>query len=106
MELNIEELRKLCKDGQIIWKDHAARRMKQRNIKTWDVENCIATGEIIELYESDYPAPSCLVLGLSVHKAYLHVVCSIYQGNVCIITSYFPNLEEWEDDYKTRKAVQ
>lgn len=106
LELNIEELRKLCKDGKIIWKDHAARRMKQRNIKTFDVENCIGTGEVIEIYNSDYPAPSCLVLGLSINNQHLHVVCSIYQDMLCVITSYFPNLEEWESDYKTRKAVK
>lgn len=106
MELNIDNLRKLCKEGQIIWKDHAAKRMKQRNIKTCDVENCIITGEIIEVYSNDYPAPSSLVLGLSVNMQYLHVVCSIYQETVCIITSYFPNLDEWESDYRTRKAVE
>lgn len=104
MELNIDELRKLSKTGQIIWKDHAAKRMKQRNIKTQDIEICIATGEIIEFYDADYPASSCLVLGLSANGQHLHVVCSIYQDIVCIITSYFPNLDEWESDYKTRRV--
>ncbi len=105
MELNIEILHKLSKEEKIIWKNHAAKRMKQRNIKTSDVEKCIATGEIIETYNSDYPAPSCLVLGLSVCNKYLHVVCSIYQDMLCIITTYFPTSEEWEKDLKTRKVV-
>ncbi len=104
--VNLFDVRKLCTDGNIIWKDHAAKRLKERNIKTVDVENCIATGEIIEQYPTDYPAPSCLILGLAVNNQYLHVVCSIHQEMLCIITSYFPNLNEWENDYKTRKAVK
>lgn len=106
MELTIENLRTLCNDGKIIWKDHAAMRMRQREIKTFDVENCIATGEIIELYAADYPAPSSLVLGFSIKDMHLHVVCSIYQDMLCVITAYFPNLDEWENDYRTRKVVQ
>lgn len=103
-QVNLQEVQRLCLGGQIIWKDHAAKRLKERNIKTYDVENCIATGEIIEQYPTDYPGPSCLILGMSVNNQYLHVVCSIYQEMVCIITSYFPNLDEWEGDYKTRKV--
>lgn len=102
--VNLKEIQELCASGKIIWKDHAARRLRERNIRTSDVENCIATGEIIEQYPTDYPAPSCLILGLSTNNNRLHVVCSIYQGIVCIITSYFPSLDEWECDYKTRKA--
>lgn len=103
MELNIENLRKLCKEEKIVWKLHASLRMRERKIKTQDVEKCIATGEIIELYTSDYPAPSCLVLGMSVEDKYLHVVCSIYQDRLCVITTYFPNNAEWKNNYRTRK---
>lgn len=106
LELSIDVLRKLCGNGRILWKEHAAKRMKQRSIKTDDVEHCIATGEIIEVYDKDYPAPSFLLLGLSVKAQPLHVVCSIYQETVCIITTYFPNPNEWESDFKTRKAVE
>ncbi len=104
-EVNLFRVQELCTEGKIIWKDHAAKRMKERNIKTADVENCISTGEIIEQYSNDYPAPSCLLLGLSINNQYLHVVCSVHAEMLCIITSYYPNLHEWEADYKTRKVV-
>lgn len=104
--IELQEIQRLCVVGNIIWKDHAAKRLKERRISTYDVEKCIATGEIIEQYPTDYPVPSCLILGMSISNFHLHVVCSIHQGYVCIITSYFPSLDDWENDYKTRKAVK
>jgi hypothetical protein len=45
------------------------------------------------------------VLGNSLSGKPLHVVCSV-NPNVCcwMITAYFPDMEKWEADYKTRKA--
>lgn len=106
MIVNLSEVKSLYQQGNVIWKDHAAKRMKQRGIRVHDVEDCIMTGEIIEQYPQDYPAPSCLILGLSSAEMHLHVVCSVYQNMLCIITAYFPNPDEWEADYKTRKVVQ
>lgn len=103
-QVDLHEVKKLCMDGKILWRDHAAKRLKERNIKTIDVERCIATGEIIEQYIADYPVPSCLILGLSTQGQPLHVVCSVYQDVLCIITNYFPNTHEWENDFKTRKV--
>ena len=74
MELNINDLRTLCKLENIEITLHAAKRLEQRGITTSDILSCISTGKIIEEYPNDYPFPSCLILGLSINKQYLHVV--------------------------------
>jgi hypothetical protein len=61
-------------------------------------------GEIIEQYPNDYPFPSCLVLGLSVHKKCLHVVCGIGDAELWLITAYYPNIDKWEEGFRVRKG--
>lgn len=63
MELNIEDLQRICTPENIIITIHAAKRLEQRGIFLKEVMNCIMTGEIIEQYPDDYPYPSCLTLG-------------------------------------------
>lgn len=65
MGLNISELQKLCIPENIAITLHAAKRLEQRGISINDVISCILSGEIIEQYPTDYPHPSCLILGIS-----------------------------------------
>lgn len=76
---------------------------EEREINSDDIINVILNGEIIRQYEDDEPFPSCLILGMSVHGRYLHVVVASDNINLHIITAYYPSLEEWESDFKTRK---
>ena len=62
-------------------------------------------GEIIEQYPNDYPHPSCLVLNFLNGETPIHVCVGLVESKLWIITAYFPNTDEWEDDFKTRKAV-
>lgn len=101
--LSIEELRRLCFDETIMFTQHLQMRMRERNIRYEDVLSTIMTGEIIEQYPTDYPHPSCLVLGTTVKKDNLHVVCGVGSGLLWIITAYFPNMDKWESDCKIRK---
>jgi len=78
---------------------HAMRKMIERKITKHDVRTAIMTGEIIENYPDDYPFPSCLMLGSNG----LHVVAAIGEGRLFIITSYWPDVDKWEADLKTRK---
>ena len=70
-----------------------------------DVGVTINEGHIIEQYPDDYPFPSYLILGMSSGKI-IHVVASIDDGVMYIITAYTPDPNKWEDDWKTRKEVQ
>ena len=99
----INELRKLNKPENIAVTEHARIRMFERGITIRDVIKCIEFGEIIKQYENDKPFPSCLILGMSINGRYLHIVVSTDSRFIHLITAYFPDLEQWEPDYKTRK---
>lgn len=103
MLMDIEKIRIYVKEGKIIWRNHALIRMRQRGIGTDDIMNCINTGEIIESYPDDYPYPSSLILGKTISNKDLHVVCAEGQDRTWIITSYYPDQEEWFEDMRTRR---
>jgi len=68
-----------------------------------DVGNVLTNGEIIEQYPSDYPFPSCLVLGHTVAGQPLHVVCGSNGEELWLVTAYFPSPAEWSDDLRQRR---
>lgn len=100
---DINQIKKLVKDQKVIWRNHMLARMRQRRIRIDDVINCILTGEVIEHYPLDYPYPSYLVLGRSGDNQALHVVCAVGQGRVWMISTYKPDHEHWNEDFKTRR---
>jgi len=90
---------------RILFLPHAVRQMSkpERMITTKDVRNVIENGEIIENYPNDIRGHSCLMLNFP-DKRPVHVVCSPKDDYLAVITAYLPNIEEWEDNYKKRKA--
>jgi len=80
---------------------HAINRLHERNMLIDDILNSIIYGEIIEEYKDDYPYPSCLIMGKYGDRV-IHSVCS-FSEPVYIITAYEPDLNVWNEDYKTRK---
>jgi hypothetical protein len=105
--MEIEILRELCADlDNIEITQHVFFKFRERGIMLGDVVSAIKSGEIIEQYPDDYPFPSCLILGFSLKDRHIHTVCGVGDNKLWLITAYFPTLDRWEDDYKTRKAVQ
>ena len=102
--LHIDDMRNLCFDKCIVMTQHAKARLMERNITIEDIKNSIQTGEIIKQYEDDSPFPSCLLLGLTKKESPIHVVASIDNEYLYIITAYYPSENEWEIDYKTRRG--
>lgn len=105
MELNIEDLRKICFLENIEITMHAARRLEQRGILIKDIMDCIKNGEIIEQYPADYPYPSCLILGKSEKGSHMHAVVGSDMKTLWIVTAYFPDVQRWEDNFKIRKEI-
>ncbi len=99
----IEDFRKINKSENIIISLHGQLRLNERNITVDDVMKAIDNGEIIEQYPKDFPFPSCLILGLSVQNVYIHIVVSMNEGKIYLITAYKPSPDQWEADLKTRK---
>jgi len=84
---------------------HAAHRFEERGVKFSDVKLGIMKGEVIEDYPTDYPNPSVLIFGYTENNTPIHVVVGLGVNNIQIITAYFPSLDKWEGDFKTRKAA-
>ena len=109
--MNIEELRRAFFTGiPVEYKAHCQKRMLERDISRADIVNCIMNGEIIEDYpledgntkEASFPA--CLILWVNLdNDNVLHVVLGYNGRKIIIILAYHPDLEHWENDYKTRK---
>ena len=97
--LQIEDIRACCNNDNIFLTDHLLTRMRQRQIRLEDIKNAIEEGEIIEQYPTDYPFPSCLI-----NSEKIHVVCSINERYLYIITAYRPSLEQWEAGGRKRKG--
>ena len=102
----IEDFRKLNRSENIVITLHGQLRLNERNISVDDVMNAIENGEIIEQYPEDFPFPSCLILGISVKDTYIHIVVSIKEDKIYLITAYVPTTDKWEADLKTRKGAK
>ena len=101
----IEQVKELNDPVKMVLTQHSRKRFSERRIKILNIVNAIETGEIIENYPNDYPFPSCLILGTSEGKN-VHNVARIDAGMIYLITSYTPDPEKWEADWKTRKEEQ
>lgn len=101
--INIEDLRKINKAENIAVTEHARHRLIERGIALRDVIKCIESGEIIKQYEDDTPFPSCLILGITIKNRFIHVVVSMNDSFIHLITAYYPSSEQWEPDFRTRK---
>ena len=107
----IEDIRKAIKNKcQIEYTIHCLERMFSRGISRSDVIDCIETGELIEDYPldkfntSEKSFPSCLILGIRISDSKrLHVVVGYNNDKILIISVYYPDLEHWLEDYKTRR---
>lgn len=102
-DFDIALLRAAVVEGRIQWHLHALERFLERGISRAEVINAILHGEVIEVYTTDRPYPSGLILRVETEP--VHVVAAAESaGSVChVITAYRPDLEHFEADYKTRR---
>jgi hypothetical protein len=91
-------------NGKIEWQRHALERMMKRGISREMVKKILISGEVIEEYPDDKPFPSALFLGWNEEEPF-HVVASYdsQTGYCFIITTYRPDIERFESDYRTRR---
>lgn len=102
-ELEIKNIKSYINNKKIKWTEHCANRMFERDISKNDVINTVLNGKIIEYYENAYPFPSCLILGLDNANTMLHVCVGVSKEFLYIITAYYPDDVEWEEDRERRK---
>ena len=98
-----EAIQRYCKRGALRWTNHVLVRLMQRGIGMDDVACALKNGKIIEQYPTDYPYPSCLLLGMSIQSHPLHIVCGDSGTELWLITAYYPSEDEWTDKFQARK---
>ena len=101
--MNIKDVANLCNASALRWTNHILGRIFHRGISMSDIKNVLVNGEIIEQYPTDYPFPSCLILGYTEAGKALHIVCGSNGIELWLITAYFPDQNEWSDDYSQRR---
>ena len=85
---------------------HALQRMFKRSISPADVRVALETGEVIVDYPQDMPYPSRFILAF-VRGRPLHILAARDEQTMhCyIVTTYVPDPDLWESDFRTRKPV-
>ena len=102
-DFDIEILRGTAAHGRIQWHQHALERILERGISRAEVVGAIMNGEVIEIYSTDRPYPSCLILYVEAEP--VHVVAAADPAaRIChVITAYRPDMEHFEPDFRTRR---
>ena len=99
-------IRELVRAGKYEFSLHAERERQADKITTEELEEALATCEIIEDYPDDPRGASCLVLGFTAGRP-IHAVCALKRDpeEMFLITIYDPSLhpEKWSDNYRRRR---
>ncbi len=99
----IEEIRKKFRGLQYEYALHAVDQSILKRITRREVEEAVASGQIIESYPTDKYGPTCLIFGLTTEGRPIHVQCTHpTREKVKIVTLYEPGREEWID-FKGRR---
>ena len=100
----LDFIKRCVNEQRIFWTYHVNMRMKGRFIPRQIVLDSVQDYEIIEEYPDDKYLPSCLVFSKYKDKVF-HVLFAVdvEENNVRIITAYYPSLDDWNEDYKTRR---
>lgn len=90
---------------RLLFLPHAVPQMSRpdRMISAADVRSVATHGKVIEDYPEDVRRLSCLLLGHSVDRRPIHVVCAPKDKYLAIVTDYLPSPEEWHADFRTRR---
>lgn len=102
-DFDIEILRRSAVEGRIQWHQHALERFLERRVSRAEVVGAIINGEVIEIYPTDRPYPSCLILHTEAEP--VHVVAAADPAaQIChVITAYRPDLEHFELGFRIRR---
>jgi len=103
MDLMLNHIKKLIKNGLYNVKLHTRKRMIERNIKINEIKEVIENGTIIEEYADDKPLPSYLIYGKTSNLRHIHVVIGVDEQVAAIITVYEPDSTKWIDFTKRKK---
>jgi hypothetical protein len=89
---------------RIIFRIHAIQRMFERRVSYENVQQVLRSGEMIEDYSDDMPAPGGLISGRRGNRP-LHVVMAenTTEDELVVITVYEPDPSQWKPHFRSRK---
>jgi hypothetical protein len=90
---------------RLLFLPHAISQMNapERMISTQEIRAVVLAGVVIEDYPEDARGHSCLMLGRGEGDRPVHVVCAPKPEYLAVITTYLPDPEQWEQDWRTRR---
>jgi len=100
----LDFIQRCIRQARIFWTYHVNMRMEGRFIPRQIILASIEHYEILEEYPMDKYLPSYLVYSRYEDRVF-HVLFAVdIEGdNVRVVTAYYPSLNEWEGDFKTRR---
>ena len=100
----LEFIRRCVIERKIRWTYHVNMRMKDRFIPRESIINSTDNYEIIEEYPEDKYLPSYLIYSEYENRVF-HILFAtdVKMDHVRVITTYYPNSNEWLDDLRTRR---
>lgn len=90
----------------ILWTRHAIAELANEGWHRQIVELGLMAATVIEDYPAVHrPLPDCLTLGRLASGEPFHAVLAfdVVRDVLVVVTVYRPSLEEWENDWKTRR---
>ena len=103
--MEIKNLLDAIDAGRVRVTNHSDEEMAGDNLMLDDIYFATLHGEIIEDYPSDFPYPSCLVLGDTPGGVAVHIVWAYntLSGWAVLVTVYRPDPKRWVD-WRRRRA--
>ncbi len=88
----------------ILFRMHAVQRMFERKISVENVRQVLQSGEMIEDYSDEMPAPGGLISAKRGQRP-IHVVLAenTEADELVVITVYEPDPSQWKPGFRSRK---
>lgn len=97
-------IQKCVRERKVLWTYHVNMRLRGRFISREEIIDPVNDYQIIEEYPADKYLPSYLVYCHRKGRIFHVLFAADVQGdNVRVITAYYPNRNDWEEDLKTRR---
>jgi len=101
----LEQIRQAIRARRFNVTNHADEEIQNDRLSLREVLGATDAGEVIESYPTDFPFPSCLILGRTDAGEPVHAVWAFEErtGIAVLITVYRPDPNRWID-YRVRRA--
>jgi hypothetical protein len=99
----IDDLRRKFAQQEYEYSLHAVDQSLLKRITRREIEEAVASAQVIEDYPTDKYGPSCLLFGMTAASRPLHILCTHpTRQRVKIITVYEPDPDEWTESRMRR----